>query len=289
MGAWLDHFRGPGNPTLPGSVYIGNASRHPGAGFFPPAQNPLFVNNPENGLKNIEPQKGIAPEIHQARMALSSLLDQDFTNRYPQRQVAAYTEAYDGASKMMRSRDLAAFDLTREKKELRDAYGKSPFGQGCLLARRLVETGVRFVEVSLHGWDTHTANFVGTPDLCEQLDRGLATLLQDLHLRGMLNDTMVVVATEFGRTPKININVGRDHYPKAFSAALFGGGIKGGTAFGGTDKTGAEIISDKVLIPDLNATIGYALGLPLQEVVLSPSGRPFTVAHKGKPLTQLFA
>ncbi|RFC43741.1 MAG: DUF1501 family [Verrucomicrobia bacterium] len=289
MGSWLSHFQGPGNPMLPGSVYIGNASRHPGAGFFPPAQSPLFVNNPENGLKNIEPQKGVQPELHQARMALASLLDQDFTARFPQRNVAAYTEAYDGASKMMRSSELVAFDLTREKQALRDAYGKSPFGQGCLLARRLVEAGIRFVEVSLHGWDTHTANFVGTPDLCDQLDRGLATLLDDLHLRGLLKDTLVVVATEFGRSPKINVNVGRDHYPKAFSAALFGGGIQNGAAFGATDKTGAEIISDKVLIPDLNATIGYALGLPLQEVVLSPSGRPFTVAHKGTPLTQLFA
>jgi hypothetical protein len=286
MGAWLSHFEGPGNPMLPGSVYIGNASRHPGAGFFPPNQNPLFVNNPENGLKNIQPK--IAKELHQERMELSVLLDGDFGTRYPQRNVAAYADAYDGAAKMMRSKDLAAFDLTQEKKELRDSYGANAFGQGCLLARRLVETGVRFVEVSLHGWDTHTANFIATPDLSEQLDRGLATLLEDLHQRGMLKDTLVVVATEFGRSPKINVNVGRDHYPKAFSSALFGGGIKGGTAFGATDKTGSEITENKIVIPDFNATIAFALGLPIEEVVLSPEGRPFTVAHKGKPVTELF-
>ena len=287
MGAWLGHFQGPGNPMLPGSVYIGNASRHPGAGFFPPSQNPLFVNNPENGLRNIQPK--INSDLHQARMDLSTLLDGDFGTRYPQRNVAAYSNAYDGAAKMMRSKDLVAFDLSQEKQELRELYGKSPFGQGCLLARRLVETGVRFVEVSLHGWDTHTANFIATPDLSDQLDRGLSTLLGDLEQRGMLKDTLVVVATEFGRTPKINVNVGRDHYPKAFSAALFGGGIKGGTAFGSTDKTGSEITEGKIVIPDFNATIGFALGLPMEEVVLSPEGRPFTVAHKGKPVLQLFS
>jgi uncharacterized protein (DUF1501 family) len=153
----------------------------------------------------------------------------------------------------------------------------------------LVQRGVRFVEVSLHGWDTHVGNFTGTPDLCEKLDRGLATLLADLDSHGMLRETLVVLTTEFGRSPKINQNLGRDHYPKAFSAALFGGGVRGGMIHGATDKTGSEAEADEVEVPDFNATLGYALGLPTEQIVLAPNGRPFRLADKGKPITQLFA
>lgn len=290
LGAWLAHFRGPGNPTLPASVYVGNASRHPGAGFFSPELAPLFVNNPENGLRDIEPPKGLNRNVQTARMQLASDLDADFVRLFAkQRNVAAHSGAYDGAYRMMASQDIAAFDLAQEKAELRDAYGRDPFGQGCLLARRLVERDVRCVEVSLHGWDTHSNNFTATPDLCEKLDRGLATLLEDLKTRGMLKDTLVVVATEFGRSPKINGALGRDHYPKAFSAAMFGGGVKGGFVHGATDKNGEEVEDEETKIPDFNATIGYALGLPIEEVVISPSGRPFKLADKGKPLTSIFA
>ena len=290
MGAWLAHFRGAGNPTLPASVYVGNASRHPGAGFFSPELAPLFVNNPENGLRDIELQKGLTKDVQAARMQLASELDADFVRTFSkQRNVAAHSGAYDGAYRMMASKDIVAFDLAQEKAELRDSYGRDPFGQGCLLARRLVERGIRFVEVSLHGWDTHSNNFTGTPDLCDKLDRGLATLVEDLHTRGMLRDTLVVVTTEFGRSPKINGALGRDHYPKAFSAAMFGGGVKGGFVFGTTDKNGEEVGDEETTIPDFNATIGHALGLPLEEVVMSPSNRPFKLADKGKPVTALFA
>ncbi len=289
LGAWLSVFEGPGNPDLPASAYIGNASRHPGAGFFPPQHTPLFVNNPEAGLRDIELPKGLSRESHEARMAFAGDLDALFLKKYPQREVKAYAEAYDGAFKMMKSEDIAAFDLTREKKELRERYGSDPFGQGCLLARRLVEHGMRFVEVSLHGWDTHTNNFVGTPDLCRKLDAALATLVDDLHQRGMLQDTLVVVTSEFGRTPEINVNLGRDHYPKAFSSALFGGGVKGGFVHGATDARGAEIESGELRVPDFNATLAHGLGLPLEQVVHSPSMRPFTVANKGKAATEIFA
>ena len=290
LGAWLAHFRAAGNPTLPSSVYVGNASRHPGAGFFPPELAPLFVNKPENGLKDIERQKGLTKDSHAARMKLAGDLDTEFVRAFGrQRNVAAHTGAYDGAYRMMASVDIAAFDLTQEKAELRDAYGRDAFGQGCLLARRLVERGVRFVEVSLHGWDTHSNNFTATPDLCDKLDRGLATLVNDLHARGMLRDTLVVVTTEFGRSPKINQSLGRDHYPTAFSAALFGGGVKGGAVYGATNQT-AEIVTDQeITIPDFNATIGHALGLPVDEVVVAPNGRPFKLADKGKPVTAVFA
>jgi hypothetical protein len=289
MGAWLNVFQGGGNSTLPNYVYIGNDSRHPGAGFFPAAQAPLFVNNPESGLKNIKIQPGLTEEKFNARLRLADELDSDFRATFKHRNVKAYADMYDDAIAMMKSEDLKAFDLTEEAADLRAAYGREAFGQGCLLARRLVERGVRFVEVSLGGWDTHNANFVRVPELCETLDKGLSSLLADLHNRGLLQDTMVVLTTEFGRTPDINQNVGRDHYPKAFSAAMWGGGVKGGYVHGQTDKEGREVVADSVKIQDMNASIAYALGLPLDQIIYSPSKRPFTIADKGQPVTPLFA
>ncbi len=289
MGAWLNVFQGGGNSTLPKNVYIGNDSRHPGAGFFPASQSPLFVNNPEQGLKNVKLQKNLTEDRFAARMGLASELDKDFRNAFPHRNVKAYTDMYDHAISMMKSEDLKAFDLTEESEELRKAYGADPFGQGCLLARRLVERGVRFVEVSMGGWDTHQANFVRVPENCERLDRALSSLLADLEARGLLNETLVVLTTEFGRTPDINVNVGRDHYPKAFSALMAGGGIKGGMTYGKTDKEGREAIENKLEIPAVNASIAYALGLPLDHVLYSPSKRPFTIADKGQPIRELFA
>lgn len=289
MGAWLNVFQGGGNSTLPNFVFIGNDSRHPGAGFFPAANSPLYVNNPENGLKNVKLQPGLTEDKFQARMKLADELDQDFRGTFPHRNVKAYAEMYDDAIAMMKSEDLKAFDLTEEPADLRSAYGREAFGQGCLLARRLVERGVRFVEVSLGGWDTHNANFIRVPELCETLDKGLATLVADLHNRGLLQDTLIVLTSEFGRTPDINQNVGRDHYPKAFSAVMFGGGVKGGFTYGKTDSEGREVIEDKVKIQDMNASIAYALGLPLDQVIYSPSKRPFTIADKGQPLTGVFA
>jgi hypothetical protein len=287
MGAWLNVFQGGGNSTLPNFVFIGNDSRHPGAGFFPAAQAPLFVSNPENGLKNVKPS--VTEDKFQARMKLADELDKDFRSTFQQRNVKAYADMYDDAIAMMKSEDLKAFDLTDEPTNVRAAYGKEAFGQGCLLARRLVERGVRFVEVSLGGWDTHNANFVAVPERCETLDKGLSSLISDLHNRGLLQDTLVVVTTEFGRTPDINTNAGRDHYPKAFSAVMFGGGVKGGHVYGKTDKEGREVVENKMKIQDFNASIAYALGLPLDHVMYSPSKRPFTIADKGQPIPNLFA
>ncbi|SKA92527.1 Protein of unknown function [Prosthecobacter debontii] len=287
MGAWLSFYQGAGNPSLPPYVYIGNDSRHPGAGFFPKKHGPLMVNNPEAGLQNVRPPKGVSEDRFAMRRDLASAMDVEFQAEWATRGVKAYADMYDDAVRLMKSDDLRAFDLTQESDAVRQAYGKETFGQGCLLARRLVEHGVRFIEVSLGSWDTHTANFINTPRLCDVLDIALSALVADLQARGLLESTMIVVSSEFGRTPKINQNQGRDHYP-VFSSVLIGGGIQGGQKYGATDKDGAQVVADKVSPPDLNATIGYALGLPLDQVIYSPTKRPFTVADKGQPLTQLF-
>ena len=189
----------------------------------------------------------------------------------------------------MESPDLAAFNINREDKKTRDRYGEEPFGQGCLLARRLIEHNVRSVEVSFGGWDTHQGNFTSLPLLCQTMDRAVAALLDDLQRIGKLDDTVVVLTTEFGRTPIVNKNLGRDHYPNAFSSVLAGGGFKGGYVHGKTSEGAEEVIEGSMTIPDFNATIAYALGIPVDHVLYSPTVRPFTVAHKGKPQTALFA
>ncbi|MCB1063513.1 MAG: DUF1501 domain-containing protein [Verrucomicrobiae bacterium] len=288
MGAWLLKYQDRLNPTLPGNVVIGGGSRHPGGGFFEGKFQPLLVNNPEKGLQNVK--SAFKDQDFNFRYDLAQELAGDFRQRYQQvKGVRAYTEMYDDAVTLMKSADLEAFDLTKEDNKVRDAYGRTTFGQGCLLARRLIENDVRFVEVTLGSWDTHTSNFVRTPQLCETLDQGFAALLDDLEHRGLLEDTLVVLTSEFGRTPKINQNVGRDHYPQAFSGVMAGGGIVGGRRFGKSDETGAKVIEDPVSVFDFNATIGYALGLPLDQILFSPTKRPFTVASDGKPAIKLFA
>ncbi len=288
MGAWLEKFQNRGNPTLPGSVMIGNESRHPGAGFFEAKFAPLMINDPESGISNVTPNSWFTQDRLTNRLGVAKQLDQKFAETYDVKNVRAYSDMYDDAVKMMKSEELKAFDLDAEPAALREKYGRERFGQGCLLARRLVEHGVRHVEVSFGSWDTHNANFTRVPELCDELDAALSTLLQDLESRGMLNETLVVLATEFGRTPEINVNDGRDHHPSGFSCVLAGGGIRGGQVYGATDANGDKAIDKPVTIPDFNATIGYALGLPLDQVLYSPTKRPFTVADKGKPLAQLF-
>lgn len=288
MGAWLQKFQGRGNPTLPGSVMIGNDSRHPGAGFFESRFAPLMVSDPEGGINNVRTNSWFTEDRFNNRLEVARKLDRQFAETYDVKNVRAYSDMYDDALKMMKSEELKAFDLSEESDALRKRYGSERFGQGCLLARRLVEHGVRFVEVSFGSWDTHNANFTRVPELCEELDVALSTLLQDLESRGLLQETLVVLATEFGRTPEINANDGRDHHAPGFTCLMAGGGIRGGQVYGATDEIGHKAVENPVTIPEFNATIAYALGLPMDQVLYSPSKRPFTVADKGQPITSLF-
>ncbi|MEM7015142.1 MAG: DUF1501 domain-containing protein [Verrucomicrobiota bacterium] len=288
MGAWLQKFNGKGNERLPANVVIGNGSRHPGAGFFESKLAPLMITNPEQGLANSKRLDSVTEATFNRRIKMANDLDKWFHETYQHKNVRAYNDLYDEALKLMKSEDLKAFDLSAEPAAARERYGDDPFGQGCLLARRLIEHDVRFVEVTLGRWDTHVNNFVEVPERCDILDRALSALIADLDSRGMLEETLVVLATEFGRTPNVNVNEGRDHYPQAFTTLLAGGGIKGGTIYGKTDGQGANVMEKEVSIPDFNATIGYAVGLPLDHVLYSPSKRPFTVAHRGQPIEELF-
>ncbi len=289
LGAWHSRLSGKGNETLPGFVRINGGSSAPGGGFLPAKYAPLDIGKPEAGLENSAHYKGVGAPALDQNLALARRLDRKFRERYADRRVSAYTAMYDDAVKLMRSGDLEAFDLGKESEEIRERYGDDGFGQGCLLARRLTERGVRFVEVRLGGWDTHADNFERVTEKTATLDRAMSALIGDLASRGQLEDTMVVLASEFGRTPKINQNKGRDHYPKAYSAMIVGGGIKGGQVYGTTDSTGAEVEEDKLEVRSFNATVAYGMGADVDETIESPSRRPFTVANKGEAVTKLWS
>jgi uncharacterized protein (DUF1501 family) len=185
---------------------------------------------------------------------------------------------------MMRSSNLAAFDCSSESKSTLDAYGDSAFGRGCLTARRLIEVGVPFVEVGLDGWDTHQNNFERVGTLLDTVDAGAASLLADLRQRGLLDTTLVAWVTEFGRTPSVNADEGRDHHPQAFSVWLAGAGIRGGIVHGETDLQGARVTRDAVSLQDVVATMGSALGLETDLFQTTPNGRPITMTEGGKPI-----
>ena len=288
IGSWYHKLKGKINPTLPASVFIGRESRfHGSGGFFEPEFEPLAINEPESGLKYA--QALVEKERFDRKLNLANDIDAEFLKRYHSKPIRAYGHMYADAVRLMDSPDLAAFNIHKEDDKTKERYGSEPFAQGCLLARRLIERNVRSVEVSFGGWDTHQNNFTSLPELCHTMDQAVAALLEDLERVGKLKDTIVVLTTEFGRTPQINQNVGRDHYPQAFTSVLAGGGFKGGYVHGKTSKGGEEVIEGSMTIPDFNASIAHALGIPVDHVLYSPTVRPFTVAHKGKPQLGLFS
>lgn len=307
MGPWAQRLLGRRNATLPDSVTIGAGVNHPGAGFLPPEFSPMPVDDAARGVPNMTPYGYGSDEqsltqydaLLKRRLDLTEKLDATFRTEVKHEKVSAYTKFYDETLKFLRSEDLKLFDLSKESAEVRERYGKSSIGQGCLLAKRLVKGGVRFVEVSHGGWDTHVDNFDRVPEIAGTMDVAISNLIADLEAEGLLSRTLVVIATEFGRTPKINSNDGRDHHSIAFSCALAGGGVRGGQIIGKSDATGERLASEQTEAKTLNATIAHALGLDLNQVIYSPSGRPFTVAtHKGvgdkivtdaKPLLQVFS
>lgn len=291
LGAWVIKLGGKLKEDIPGFVAIDTPPDLSGGGFFGPTFGAAPIGDPARGLQDTKQPGGVTDEDFQQRLKLADRLNQDFHERFPHPDVSAYRSLYGQAVQLMKSDDLRAFDLEEETEATKTLYGQDRFAQGCLLARRLVEHGVRFVEVTLGGWDTHFDNFTAVEARCQQFDQAYAALLTDLAARGLLEKTLVVVGTEFGRTPEIQEQNrgGRDHHPAAFTCLLAGGGVKGGYKYGETDARASRVRSNPVEIPDLNATIAHALGFDLTEQVESPSRRPFTVADKGKPVMDVFA
>ena len=208
-------------------------------------------------------------------------MQRDFLASHPDLPALSHQNAYDRAVRLMRTAAAKAFDLDEEKAAVRDAYGRNLFGQGCLLARRLVERQVPFVEVTLNGWDTHGQNAATVRNLSQTVDAAWAALMRDLKERGLLDTTLIVWMGEFGRTPKFPRPDGRDHWPNSFSAVLAGGGIKGGQVIGDTGPDGASIKERPVTVPEFLATICQALGIDHQKQNLSNVGRPIRIVAPG--------
>lgn len=285
LGAWAQHYLGQSHKTLPSSVCVNRGSDH-GNGFFPATFSPLPIQDPVAGLQHSVPPAGLGAV--EKRLELVNNLDRAFRTRFPDENVAAYNDFYDNTLTLMKSADLKAFDISAEPAPLRESYGKSKFGQGCLLARRLVEAGVRFIEVTSGGWDMHANLEDSMADRGGDFDQAFAALVADLDSRGLLKSTLVVVATEFGRKPDFS-GGGRGHYPKVFSTVLAGAGVKRGYVHGASDDLGAEPADKDMTVGSFHATIGWAAGMPLEKAVIAPSGRPFSIGNKGQPALEVFA
>ncbi len=283
---------GEKNLDLPHYLSISNG-RGDGSssGFLPPQYNPFMVDNAGGKLPDISYPSGVTADRFRARMRFLQDQEKDFARDRAGDETEKHAAAYEKADRLMHTPLLDAFDLSKEPADLVAAYNgenkDNRFGKSCLLARRLVERGVRFVEVGLGGWDTHSNNFQSVSRLCKNLDPGMGTLIADLNQRGLLEETLVVWAGEFGRTPKINNNNGRDHYPKVWSIALAGGGIQGGRVIGASDKDGVEVKERPVTVPDLFATMYTALGVDYKKKNISPLGRPIQLADNGIPVKEL--
>ena len=285
IGAWAQHFLGASHKTLPSSVTVNRSSNH-GNGWFPAAYSPLPILNPTDGL--LDTKSAVGEELVAKRAGLLAQLDTGFEGKPMDENVKSYNEFYETTFQLMKSSDLKAFDLSAEPAEVRARYGKSKFGQGCLLARRLVENGVRFVEVAIGGWDMHAALDDRLTDVGGDFDRVFATLIKDLESKGLLDSTLVVVATEFGRKPSFE-GGGRGHHPLVFSSVLAGGGVKRGYVHGASDAKGYAPDGDGVSPGSLHATIAHAAGLPVQTDIITPAGRPMQIGNKAKPVTGVFA
>lgn len=235
----------------------------------------LSVNHMQR-LPSIDQQR------YENRLRLWESMQSEFMRSHQVSNVVAQDTVYRSAFEMIESDAKDAFDLSSEPDIVRQAYGKGTFGQGCLLARRLIERGVPLVEVTLGdglGWDTHANNTEQVSQLSAQLDSGWATLMTELSDRGLLERTTILWAGEFGRTPKINSNGGRDHFPQAFTCVLAGGGIAGGQCYGETSADGMEVTEGKIDQQDLLATLCQSLGVsPLTENI-AEGGRPIAIAE----------
>jgi hypothetical protein len=280
-------------------------------GFLGPQHAPLTVGATDNlqqaqqqqqagtyaqlGVDDLRLPAGVDLAQADARLELWKSLQSGFIARHRTASPIAHDTVYQRAVKMMRSETAKAFDLSEEPDKVREAYGRSRFGQGCLMARRLIERGVPFVEVSLGsvgngslGWDTHQNNFATVKDLSAELDAGWGTLMAELKDRGLLESTTILWLGEFGRTPRINGNGGRDHFPAAWTSVLAGGGIKGGQAYGRTSADGMTVEEGKADVGDLLATLCQALGIDPETQNVSEIGRPIKLAE-GTPISAVLA
>ncbi|MCE9546167.1 MAG: DUF1501 domain-containing protein [Planctomycetia bacterium] len=287
LGAVAAHQLADKACELPSYVRIGRSGLSDSAGGFLGVEfDPFVLGKADRPPENTAP--ATTNDRFQSRQQLLARMEADYASSGGAEQVADHRKLYDQASRMIMSRQMRAFDLAQEPEKMRTAYGEGAFASGCLMARRLVEEGVTFVEVTLGGWDTHGDNFNQTRKLAEQVDRPMAQLIADLKQRGMLERTLVVWMGEFGRTPKVNARSGRDHYPQAFNVVLAGGGVRGGQVIGRVTPDGAKVADRPVTVPDLFRSFCHSLKINPDAEQMTPIGRPIKIVDGGKVVNELF-
>ena len=289
LGSVVTHQR-PSEGDLPAFVSIQGESA--GAGFLGLEYAPFVIDDLDNPVGNIVLPEGIDAGRQSRRLRALESLNKGFSKRADSERVADDERLAAKALRFQRSPALKALQISEEASSVLETYGAvgdaPQFGKSCIMARRLVEQGVRFIEVRLDGWDTHDNNFTTVAELLGQLDPALAALIADLADRGLLDSTLVVCIGEFGRTPKINPQNGRDHWAHAFSVVIAGGGVRGGQVIGATDAEGAEVTDRPVSVSDLFATLLTAKGLDPSKPYTTPDGRPIRIADKGQVVHELF-
>lgn len=264
-----------------------------GSGFLGPQVAPLAIGEDAESIQDL-----VVPDLHlppgvtsdqqAARLQLLNAREQQFPAGRGSPVVASQQAALTRALRIMQPSAVSAFRWNEESAALQEAYGRNLFGQGCLLARRLIERRVSFVEVTLDGWDTHSNNFGQVKSLGGAVDMAFSALLEDLQQRGLLDSTLIVCTGEFGRTPRINSSAGRDHWSSAWSAVLAGGGLRGGQIVGRTSPDGMQIDDRPIPVPDLQATLATALGIDPRKQNMSNVGRPIRIADpSAKPVREV--
>jgi hypothetical protein len=284
MGALSYWMLGKQHGSIPDNILISGDTDHSKGGYLDKQFYPLSIVNPNEGLRY--GRKSISDQVFNKRMSILNDIDKTFRQSFSLPEVTAYNTFYDETLKLMSSSDLDLFDLNKESKETRERYGMNQLGQGLLLAKRLVKNNVRYVEVDNGGYDMHVDIKENMTRKSAELDTALDALFTDLKAEGLLSETLVVIATEFGRTPKINQNEGKDHFPGAFSC-LLGGLDIGGKVIGKTNETAEKILERPVSICEFNATISHLIGIKHDHVWMSNNGRPFTVGNGDKPIHEL--
>jgi uncharacterized protein (DUF1501 family) len=285
LGAWLSHELGAPPSGLPAAISVGGPSL--GAGFLGMEYAPFVLKKAGEPPPNVAYAGDVDATRFDGRRALLERLETRFFDATHDPNVQGRRAIADKAVRLMRAPALRAFDLSEETAETRRAYGDSDFGRGCLLARRLVASGVRYVEVVLDGWDTHQDNFGRVQKLLAAFDPAMSQLVRDLGARGLYRRTVVVAMGEFGRTPRINATDGRDHYPGAWSVVLGGSRLRRGVVHGVTDDAGATVVRDPMTVADLFATIATAVGVDPSRTMVAPTGRPIALTNAGRPVAAL--
>lgn len=270
---------------LPHFVSISGQSIGPS--FLDVRYAPFVVTDPNQPPDNLTPP--VSKDRLTRRLELMKELEAPLARTGAAPLIRDHQTLYDQTAQMALSPRTKAFRLDQEPDRMRDFYGRSSFGQGCLMARRLIEEGVTFVEVQSSGWDTHGNELASLKKLIPPVDQGTAALLADLKTRGLLEKTLVIWMGEFGRMPRINLTAGRDHYPQAFNVALAGAGVRGGQVIGATDNKGVAVIERPVSVPDLFCTFCQALGINPREENQSNVGRPLKIVETGKAVGDVFS